>query len=695
VLSSAPTLMSGKKPVISETFGGDAQPALVLEEFYEFLIYETATVNGEANGQVLGISAEYVQYQVEHIGGASNTQVLPISTENVEYETLTQNGAVNFIVTEELFLPEDPDPWFDSLFDSYPVVEANGLSFSAVGVPPIASDTDIISGAGALSFSAGALHCTIDASSFALNFEITVRIRPSNLTNPQVIFALKSTAASSSASELTLTLNTNGSLTFRLESSSTAATHYDLTTPSGKVTANQWAYVSVRLRTTTLSILINDVEEATTFNLLGVRQPAFTELFVGGFNQTGDERYFQGLIADILIWANAASRSPLEATAISAAIANAGSTIAFLPLVRYVRTLKRNGIWQKGILLYGLRGSNAAAQSLNWMNLSSNTASFIGGAPLHSARGLRFGGAYGRTFWNATAGNFALSFFSKDGDIRAGTIDTGPAAPRFYGGLTPTVAFVAVNTTPELYAAGSTPAMHLITQRTNPSTLDVWLEGVQETIAEPQAAASSELLLGALRLGGSPAFFQDGAAMAQHFGLWQALTPAQARVLHKAETIFQETTGRLLNRPTTKNTLTYTASAGQPSYSYFTGSPPELHDGSITNGPIKQGGGTFGEFWVLITFAEPTWINEYAVHVGQFNGPFNMPNTLHVYGGTDTSTLLQTSSLNTSGTATPSNPLTTIDVLTNSAFDEPRVNYLFRFVSGGTFVSVTELILRG
>lgn len=485
-----------------------------------------------------------------------------------------------------------------------------------------------------------------------------------------------------------LQVGTDGSVQFYLATGGTG--HFSLSTSASVLTLNTWNRVNVRLKVTTLSIKIDGVERAVTSAMTGTRNPSFTYFFVGSLCYSPQPRYVQGQIADMIIWPNANTRTVAEAETIKSAIEAAGGTVLnYAVLTNYIYTLKRNSILQKAILLYGLQGATANAHRLNWVDLPT-LADFIGGVHTHNVRGMKLGGAYGRTYENAAAGNYAITLFSASNIIKMGTQDSGPTPPKFYASIDGVVVKNAVNTTTEWSQTLGSAPMHLIAQRTDASNLDTWADGVRSTLADPAATASTELLLGASRFEGAVVDIQDGTSSLQHFGLWQALTLAQAQVLYAAELKMQVALGRNSLRPTTKNNLSYTPSNAE-AYSFFSSYNTALiNNGSLTDGPIKSGNSPYD---VIVTFATATYINEIAIYKGQFNGAFHMPPSVSIYLGTTTATLLGTFTLsNTSG----SNPLETLDVSNNVNFNVTSTTYRFSFgFSGSGFVSVAELIIRG
>jgi hypothetical protein len=251
-------------------------------------------------------------------------------------------------------------------------------------------------------------------------------------------------------------------------------------------------------------------------------------------------------LAPTILSDSAAPISP--AVAIIAAILTAGGSLSSpeqAALTTYVDTLVAAGIWSKRILLYGIMGGTDASHAINWANLGVNTLSYAGNFPTSTSNGIQFNGGYAATGYFASAGNFALTTYSRDTDARLGTIDTGPSAPRFYSGQTTTVNFNAVNSTFENYPTFTVPVKHVINQRANSTTLKSYAEGALiSTITDSAVVASSEVLIAILRSAGTPAFPQGSSSVCQHYGIWQALSDAEALALYNAELTLQTVLGR-------------------------------------------------------------------------------------------------------------------------------------------------------
>lgn len=161
------------------------------------------------------------------------------------------------------------------------------------------------------------------------------------------------------------------------------------------------------------------------------------------------------------------------------------------------------------------------------------------------------------------------------------------------------------------------------------------------------------------------------------------------------------------SRSTAKNLLSYTQSAGESGALYYTtaDSLPALRKGvpwpltNFSNGPLKNGGGTYGELFIIATFAAEVWLNEVQVAVGQFNGAYNTPRRLSIYRGQTTSNpLINPTAQNLNiGTGTPSAPpLTVFDLSANQDFETPSNTYLFRFWSASNQnVAIQGLAIYG
>jgi hypothetical protein len=235
------------------------------------------------------------------------------------------------------------------------------------------------------------------------------------------------------------------------------------------------------------------------------------------------------------------------APAIIAAIFSAGGTLSSgqqTALTTYVDTLVTAGIWSKRILLYGIMGGTDASHAINWATLGVNTLSYAGTSPTSTSSGIQFNGGYALTGYNPSSGNFALTTYSRDSDIRLGTVDAGLSASRFYGGFNSSLIFNAVNSINQINTA-AVGVKHAVTQRTDASTLKTFADGVLlGTFSEGNATATSEILIAILRNGGLPAFPQSTTSVCQHYGIWQALSDAEALSLYNAEITLQIALGR-------------------------------------------------------------------------------------------------------------------------------------------------------
>jgi hypothetical protein len=214
-------------------------------------------------------------------------------------------------------------------------------------------------------------------------------------------------------------------------------------------------------------------------------------------------------------------------------------------LRNYINTLVNKRIWGKRILLYGIMGGTNNSHALNWAYLGNNILTYQGETPTSSVQGIKFNGGWAETDYFASAGNFAISGYSKDNDINLGTIDIGAAAPRFYGGLTPTVAYNAINSTLENDTTLSKSKKHVIAQRTSSTTLKTYVDGTLiDTFINTAVSASSEILIASLRYGGTPSYPQNPNSVCQHYGIWQALTDLEAADLYAAEVTLQTALNR-------------------------------------------------------------------------------------------------------------------------------------------------------
>lgn len=145
--------------------------------------------------------------------------------------------------------------------------------------------------------------------------------------------------------------------------------------------------------------------------------------------------------------------------------------------------------------------------------------------------------------------------------------------------------------------------------------------------------------------------------------------------------------GQSPSRPTTKNLLNYVPTAAE-AYTFFEGMGAEnLNDSSLSVGLIKQSGGTTNQCKILVTFPQPTYINEIKLTPGQFNGDFSKPLSFETRNPS-TNDILYDADVSTYGTLT-------YDTKDVASFSAPLSAYLFTFKSNQDLISVLELSLYG
>jgi len=159
-----------------------------------------------------------------------------------------------------------------------------------------------------------------------------------------------------------------------------------------------------------------------------------------------------------------------------------------------------------------------------------------------------------------------------------------------------------------------------------------------------------------------------------------------------APTIMGSTDSGGGSRPATYDPLTFTASDKADGNTYFSGSPAALHDG-IKTVPHSGGEGAIaintGEVAWVLTLPSAAYLNRIILYLGQFNGPYNQPGSLDVYGGNSISGPL----LSQHAWAEPY--METIELLTDSDYDTARNQYYFQFNGPHGYISVAEIELFG
>jgi len=145
------------------------------------------------------------------------------------------------------------------------------------------------------------------------------------------------------------------------------------------------------------------------------------------------------------------------------------------------------------------------------------------------------------------------------------------------------------------------------------------------------------------------------------------------------------------------NAVSY-AALNNATYGYYDSlhQMPQLYDGNLTSGMMGQAIVNAEAIYVQVQLATASFVNQLVFYGGQFNGNYNVPDSVKVYAGlvgagTAATPIYSNGALAYSATGQ------TLSLAAIAAFDAPFTQLTFAFALGGQylFVSVNELQIQG
>ena len=145
------------------------------------------------------------------------------------------------------------------------------------------------------------------------------------------------------------------------------------------------------------------------------------------------------------------------------------------------------------------------------------------------------------------------------------------------------------------------------------------------------------------------------------------------------------------------NAISY-AALNNSSYGYYDASyqMPALYDGNTGSGMMAQAIVNAEAIYIQVQLGSSSYLNQLVFYGGQFNGPYNVPDSIKIYeglvgAGTKATPLYDNSALTYSATGQ------ILSLAAVTAFDRPFTQLTIAFALGKQFlfISVNELQIQG